>query len=143
LVIEQVLRKRWVSRGNPPFSSSLSGCCSETEVSEQLYYNTGRIFAAARLRRAAAKNGLSAPTKTLRVFWWPLLSLARSLCPALPGWVEFEAAPQTPKNQKAQPFGSAFPRGDLLYKAAPANYSITSIGAAIKETGRAQIFLKL
>ncbi|MDR0399383.1 MAG: hypothetical protein LBH51_00390, partial [Treponema sp.] len=37
LVIEQVLRKTWVSRGNPRFSSSLNGCCSETEVSEQLY----------------------------------------------------------------------------------------------------------
>jgi dipeptidase len=38
LVIEQVLRKTWISRGNPRFPSSLNGCCSETEVSEQLYY---------------------------------------------------------------------------------------------------------
>jgi hypothetical protein len=38
LVIEQVLRKTRVSRRNPRFSPFLSGCCSETSVSEQLYF---------------------------------------------------------------------------------------------------------
>jgi hypothetical protein len=46
LVIEQVSQKTRIFWQNPRFLLFLSGSCSETEVSEQLYYKKcGRVWA--------------------------------------------------------------------------------------------------